>query len=344
MPIPIETAMQPATTEAQSEAQTESNKKAKTATDATATDETMIKPLWEVLPKALPKTKVRVYLIRHGQTNWNLSGRIQGGGYNVPLNAKGREQAKRAALVLEGTPLDAVASSSLWRAEETANIVWEHQNRTTSETNTKPPKVPLRIVDPGFNEMRFGTFEGIKYKIRTGGKNDGAVHESSDLLRAKQKRLTVEKAKVYADPEYCFPSRDSSGDDLGEDDEDKEYRADGDFGSGESTRLVEARAVKALSETIARLLEHQEGCSNDENGNDEEKTVHLAIVSHGRTNKVLLTSMLTGDAGIVLENVGQANAGISVFDHQGFSNGEEKSWKGGWTTTILNYAEHTRGL
>lgn len=335
--------MHPTNKEAQPQAQTQTELETATASP----DTPMITPLCNVLPKALPKTLVRVYLIRHGQTNWNLSGRIQGGGYNVPLNAMGREQAKRAALVLEGIPLDAVASSSLSRAEETANFVMEHYNRTTakSKSNTEAnTKQPLRIVDSGFNEMRFGTFEGIKFKRRTGGKDDGWAQESNEILRAKQERLLVEKAKVYAEPEYCFPSRDSSGDDPCEDDEDKVHRVDSDFGSGESTRLVEARAIKALSETLARVLEQQDGLSDGDTDKNEAKTMHVAIVSHGRTNKVLLTSMLTGDAGIILEKVGQDNAGVSVFDHNGFGDVGEKSWKGGWTTTILNYSEHTRGL
>eukprot|EP00536_Pseudo-nitzschia_multiseries_P016956 jgi/Psemu1/328390/estExt_fgenesh1_pg.C_13120002 len=56
---------------------------------------------------------VRVYVIRHGQTNWNLEGRIQGGGFDIPLNKTGKLQARLAAKALEGIPLDVVASSSM---------------------------------------------------------------------------------------------------------------------------------------------------------------------------------------------------------------------------------------
>merc|ERR1711935_1009720 len=87
-------------------------------------------------------------------------------------------------------------------------------------------------------------------------------------------------------------------------------------------------AIKALSETLARVLEQQDGLSNGDTDKNEAKTMHVAIVSHGRTNKVLLTSMLTGDAGIILEKVGQENAGVSVFDHNGFDDVGEKKLEG----------------
>jgi broad specificity phosphatase PhoE len=64
------------------------------------------------------------YLIRHGETDWNLSGRWQGH-TDVPLNALGRAQAQRLAerLRQDSVRLDAIYSSDLLRAWETAQTL-----------------------------------------------------------------------------------------------------------------------------------------------------------------------------------------------------------------------------
>lgn len=61
----------------------------------------------------------RVLLIRHGQTDWNVTGRWQGT-IPVGLNAEGREQARSLAAHLRGRPIRTVMSSDLPRAFDTA--------------------------------------------------------------------------------------------------------------------------------------------------------------------------------------------------------------------------------
>lgn len=94
---------------------------------------------------------LRVYLARHGQTDWNVEGRLQGG-TDTKLNDTGRQQARELANRLRGIVLDAVYSSALSRSRETAEIA-----RGT---------VPLLSL-AGLNERRLGKFEGLKIASST---------------------------------------------------------------------------------------------------------------------------------------------------------------------------------
>lgn len=61
----------------------------------------------------------KLILVRHGQTPWNVSGLLQGTA-DVPLDAAGQAQAQQAALAIAGKDVDAVYSSPLSRAYDTA--------------------------------------------------------------------------------------------------------------------------------------------------------------------------------------------------------------------------------
>ena len=63
-----------------------------------------------------------IYLVRHGQTDWNLEHRIQGS-TDIPLNEQGRLQAERAGMLLSRRSWDRLYSSPLSRAFETATIL-----------------------------------------------------------------------------------------------------------------------------------------------------------------------------------------------------------------------------
>jgi uncharacterized phosphatase len=65
-----------------------------------------------------------VAFIRHGQTDWNREGLLQGSS-DIPLNDMGRQQAHDAFMTLRSRPWDAVVSSPLQRARETARIIAE---------------------------------------------------------------------------------------------------------------------------------------------------------------------------------------------------------------------------
>lgn len=88
-----------------------------------------------------------ILLVRHGETDWNLERRVQGH-TDRPLNETGRGQANALAEVLEGEPLDAVYSSDLVRAHETARIVAERKGLDVTAI-------------PELRERDFGTWEGL---------------------------------------------------------------------------------------------------------------------------------------------------------------------------------------
>ena len=65
---------------------------------------------------------MKVFLVRHGETDYNAQGIFQG--YSpVPLSARGRQQAALVAERLLSLQPQVLYSSDIWRAQETANII-----------------------------------------------------------------------------------------------------------------------------------------------------------------------------------------------------------------------------
>jgi broad specificity phosphatase PhoE len=130
-----------------------------------------------VLPACAPVQDtgvLRIYLARHGQTDWNVEGRLQGD-TDTPLNATGRQQAAELAERLKGVPLDAVYSSALQRSRATAEVV--HGAVTL---------IPLA----GFNERRLGKFQGQKLARSTVGGASGSA--TDDPLTEEYDRRSLD--------------------------------------------------------------------------------------------------------------------------------------------------------
>ena len=92
---------------------------------------------------------VKLFLIRHGQTSWNVEGRYQGN-HDIKLNAAGIKQAKLAAKYLSRVCFSSIYCSPLARALETARIINGRRGLEIQE------RKQLR-------EMNFGKWEGLKF-------------------------------------------------------------------------------------------------------------------------------------------------------------------------------------
>ncbi|MFN4218603.1 MAG: histidine phosphatase family protein [Candidatus Bipolaricaulia bacterium] len=91
--------------------------------------------------------KTRVFLVRHGETDWNAQLRVMGQ-LDIPLNERGRAQARRTAELLAHAEFAAIYASDLVRAVETAQII------------AAPHRLDV-ITVPELREARYGLWEGL---------------------------------------------------------------------------------------------------------------------------------------------------------------------------------------
>jgi broad specificity phosphatase PhoE len=127
-----------------------------------------------------------VYLIRHGETDWNLAGRWQGHA-DVPLNEIGLRQARVVAqrLAAEDVRFDAIYSSDLARAFQTA---WEIGAAV---------KVAVQLL-PNLREIDLGTWSGLTYgEIKTTHPTEIALLEAGqDIPRGGGETLSALRKRV----------------------------------------------------------------------------------------------------------------------------------------------------
>jgi len=208
---------------------------------------------------------VRIYLCRHGETDYNNQGILQGRGVNAQLNATGRKQAQMLAKSMKDIPLKAVYSSSLARAMETAQYV--------SHTHPQSKRGDFRDLE----EMSFGELEGTPRSQCEAFLQD--VH-------AKW------KAGIY-DESAAFPK-------------------------GECPAQVEKRGTRTIHDLVSL-------------GNDD----HIAIVCHGRFNKIILASLLSPNKSLYgLTSIPQDNTCVNVLDYNR-STGE-------YAAVLINGTKHLK--
>ena len=88
---------------------------------------------------------MKVYIVRHGQTDWNVQHKAQGRS-DIPLNETGRRQAEELRDKIKDIKFDAVYASPLKRARETAEIATDGEYKI--------------VFDDRLMERSFGDFEG----------------------------------------------------------------------------------------------------------------------------------------------------------------------------------------
>ena len=95
----------------------------------------------------------KLVLVRHGQSQWNLENRFTGW-VDVPLSAKGIEEAHVAGKSLKGLRFDRAFTSKLQRAQETLKIILEEIGQTN---------LPIE-EDQALNERHYGALQGLNKK------------------------------------------------------------------------------------------------------------------------------------------------------------------------------------
>ena len=121
-------------------------------------------------------------LVRHGETDWNAVGRLQGH-TDRPLSDHGRKQARRLAAELDGEEFDAVYASDLARARETAEIVAERLH------------LPV-LLDPDLREKDWGNWEGLTSTERFG------IELVGESTEQHQKRMLRALGRIAAKHPY----------------------------------------------------------------------------------------------------------------------------------------------
>ncbi len=138
--------------------------------------------------------RVRIGLIRHGLTDWNAAGRIQGQ-TDIPLNGEGREQAEHLGrrLLTEEYQWDYIITSGLSRAQETGEII------------SKLLNVPLLEPDARLKERAFGQIEGLTSEERVA--RWGKSWETLDLGQEQIADIQIRAQAFLGDLGSAYPDQ-----------------------------------------------------------------------------------------------------------------------------------------
>lgn len=115
----------------------------------------------------------KLYIVRHGETEWNKLSRTQGCGNDLSLSQSGKLQAEAIANRFKNIPIDAIYSSDLKRAYDTALEI------------SKVISIPVNITTD-FREMNFGCWEGL-----TTDEIKSTYKETFEIWKADPKEVVI---------------------------------------------------------------------------------------------------------------------------------------------------------
>ncbi|HVL48418.1 MAG TPA: histidine phosphatase family protein [Candidatus Thermoplasmatota archaeon] len=212
---------------------------------------------------------MRLFVIRHGQTDANAAGIIQGSLIDLPLNARGRAEAAALARAFPRGSLDLILTSTLKRARETAEAIAVSTGAPVS-------------VHPELVEYDWGDYLGKP--------NEGAIHASMVGFVDRWK-----KGEIDVGPP-----------------------------GGETPRQVAGRVRRVLGPALeAFAARRPDG--------------RVAVVAHGRLNKILLADLVHGDLARQ-EDFGQGNTSVTVLE------GHPAPARGSWKLVASNGLAHLDGI
>lgn len=140
---------------------------------------------------------MRLYLIRHGETDWNRARKVQGS-TDIPLNENGRLLAEETGKGMRDVKIDLAYTSPLVRAKETAELV------------LKGRSVPV-YTDRRIREISFGVLEGVCLEEESEGceqvkrffyaTGDYDVPEGGESIPELEARVRDFLEELYRNPE-----------------------------------------------------------------------------------------------------------------------------------------------
>jgi broad specificity phosphatase PhoE len=135
-----------------------------------------------------------LFLARHGETDWNREGRVQGH-TDIPLNEEGRRQAARLAARLKGLEIHAIVASDLVRAAETARIVGD-------AVGLAP------VFSPAWREIGLGALEGRDGRaahrdfgelVSAAARQDAPLGDGAETFAAFEARIVAGYERIGRD-------------------------------------------------------------------------------------------------------------------------------------------------
>jgi len=115
----------------------------------------------------------KLFLVRHGQSLWNLENRFTGW-QDIDITEAGIEEAKKAGIALKGEKIDVAFTSALIRAQHTLSIILDEMGK---------PNIPV-IMDKTLNERSYGNLEGLN-------KAETALKYGDDQVRTWRRSFDV---------------------------------------------------------------------------------------------------------------------------------------------------------